>query len=370
MKKVVFRSFVAIGLLVLTITTAIGQVSVTKVEVNNINSSAIGFYYSLPQTILKIDIVYEKVQSLKGPLSSYADEYLGINDYILSDAIEYNPLNVDVSSYSERDPDQLYFVQFPTERAKDAVTNTFGLSDLGGLTAYNDVAPVSNPKHEIRYDNTYIYAEDNSSFPLVAQYNKQKKIDTILRQINIDTVVVNRFLFKTSWIDKNDGDKAKDAALQIEKIRESRYNLISGYQEINYGSSIVYMDLQLQELEKQYMELFVGKTIKTIENRTIYLVPGDNTMSTEILKFNDGKSIVARISAVDNAAISVAPKSTINNIYYRIPGTVSLDISAGNINLFSGRFTVNQAGTVAIAPLDNSKLLFDTETGSLLKLVK
>jgi len=370
MKKVVFRSSVFIVLFAMMTMSLTSQISVKKAESNSISSSAIGFYYSLPQTVLKVDIVYEKVQSLEGPLSSFADEYLGVKDYISSDRTEYNLLNADVSSFIESDNDQIYFVQFPAERTKDAAINSFQLSDIGGLLAYNTDVTEITKSAETTNENVFIFNEGDADFPLVAQYNKRKKTDTVLRTINIDTVVINRFLFKTSWVDKNDSDKAKEAALQIEKLRESRYNLISGYQEVNYGSSIIYMDAKLKELEKQYLELFTGKTIKTVHSKTVYIVPDANNSSKEIMSFNDGKSVVFRITEKETTELQEAPKSTVNNIYYRIPASASFEISMNNVNYFSGRLTINQLGNVATVPLADSKLIFDPETGNLVKLIK
>ena len=205
----------------------------------------------------------------------------------------------------------------------------------------------------------------------MSQYNKQKKTDTIIRTINIDTITINRFLFKSSWVDKSIDDKAREAALQIEHIRESRYNLISGYQEVNYGSSIIYMDRQLQELENQYLELFLGRELRSIERQTFYFVPGKNKKGGELIRFEDGKSVVIRFipnNTSDELTDTLAAKP--NSIFYRIPATADVTISSDNKDFFVGRFLVNQFGTVSFVPLGNTKLQFDAETGNLISVVR
>jgi len=320
---------------------------------------------------VRIDIVYEKIQQLKGPLSSYTNEYLGILDFITTDKIEYKPIEVVVSSFQESDPNQLYFVQFPAERPKDAKGSSFILSDIGGLLAYNTELQKESKADVISSDQTFIFREGDNAFPYMSQYNKRKKVDTIVRTINIDTVVIKRFLFNTSWVDKSASDKAKDAAMQIEKIRESRYNLISGYQEVNYGSSILYMDQQLRKMENDYLELFIGRNLKTIEKRTIYFIPGNSNKNSEILKFNDGKSVVIRIDTKDISGNITEVSGSINNsVFYRIPTPVDITVSSGNINYFNGRFVVNQFGVVSSVPLTNTKLQFNKETGNLINVVK
>ncbi len=369
MRKLIIRS----GILLVFITTlalqSYSQITVSKVENNNIGSTISGFYYSLPQTVLKIDIAYEKLQSIKGPLSDYTNEFLGEMDYITSGKVEYNPMEVSVTSIQDPDPNQLYFVQFPAERTKDAKPNSFILSDMGGILAYNTEVSDNLNTSNIRSDQTIIFKEGETNFPYMSQYNKQKKIDTVVRTINIDTITINRFLFNTTWVDKNARDKANDAAVQIEKIRESRYNLISGYQEVNYGSSIIYMDQQLQEMENKYLELFLGKTIRTIEKRTIYFIPNKNNKSEELMKFTDGSSVVIRL-VPDNTSNKISNNNgpLTNSMYYRVPSSADITISSNNINLFTGRLVINQFGHISSAPLENTKLQFDYKSGNLINI--
>ncbi len=371
MKKLNIRPIVLFILVTAILFQGYSQISVTKIDENSVTTSSDGFIYSLPQTVFKIDIVYEKVQKLVGPLSEYTDEYLGATDYISSDKSEYNLINTSVSTFQESDPGQFYYVQYPLERAKDEKETSFSLSDIGGLLAYNTGIQTSIQNTEIITDQTFIFEEGESSFPYMSQYNKQKKTDTIIRTINIDTVTINRFLFKTSWIDKSIDDKAREAALQIEHIRESRYNLISGYQEVNYGSSIIYMDRQMQELENQYLELFLGRELRTIERQTFYFVPGKNKTGGELIRFDDGKTVNLKI--IPNSTSELPQDltaTTTNSIFYRIPASADLTISSNNKNFFVGRFLINQLGSVSSVPMGNTKLQFDAETGNLISVVR
>ena len=371
MKKLVNQLTILLTFLTAISFNGYSQITVTKIENKNINTSQEGFIYSLPQTVFKIDIIYEKVQRLQGPLSEYANEYLGITNYITSNEIEFNLVDIVVSKDEEADPGQLYYVQYPEVRAKDEKMTSFSLSDIGGLLAYNIDASNTNQTTEVVNDQTFIFNKDDDAFPYMSQYNKQKKTDTIIRTINIDTVTINRFLFKTSWIDKSINEKAKEAALQVEKIRESRYHLISGYQEINYGSSIIYMDKQLQELENQHLELFLGKEMKTIEKQTVYYVPNKNKKIDELLRFGDGKTVV--ISVTHNNISDNLPEtssSITNKLYYRIPTSASIKISSGNKDFFSGRYTINQLGVVSSVPLGGTQLQFDEQTGNLVNIIR
>jgi uncharacterized protein DUF4831 len=345
------------------------QITVTKVDNKNVTSTNPGFFYSLPQTVFRIDIVYEKIQHLEGPLSAYTQEYLGVTGYIKDNRTSYEIVNVNVSSFQEADAKQYYFVQFASERLKDAKSNTFTLSEIGGLLAFNSDIESTSQKTELPIDQTFIFDKGDDSFPYMSQYNKRKETDTIIRRINIDTVVIDRFIFNTSWVDKSMEDKAKDAAMRIGKIRENRYNLITGYQEVNYGASIIYMDQQLTKMENQYLELFLGKRIKTVKNETVYFIPGKNKLNNDILKFKDGRTVIIRVTPDDIANnISESSGTSLNSVFYRIPANANVNITSGNVSYYEGRFIVNQLGIVASAPLVNTKLQFDSESGNILKL--
>jgi len=371
MKNQILHSVILTALFVALSTAGFSQITVTKIENRNISTSTEGFIYSLPKTVFKIDIVYEKNQELVGPLADYTTEYLGVNNYISANKTEYSIISVSISTYNESDPDQLYYVQYPTERSKDEKTTSFSLSDIGGLTAYNTTPINTHKSTEVITDQTFIFESGDTQFPYMSQYNRQEKIDTIIRTINIDTVTINRFLFKSSWIDKSIEDKAKDAALEIENIRESKYHLISGYQEVNYGSSIIYMTNQLQKLEDQHLELFLGKKLVSVDNQTISFSPTKVKKGDELIKFPDGSSLVISIKP-DNTSniIPDIPSSMPNNIYYRIPSTATITISYKNETYFNGSFVVNQLGAISTVPLVGTKLQFDKNTGNLVSIIR
>lgn len=358
-------------ILISSVVNVVGQITVTKIENRNVNSQSYGFIYALPETVFKIEITYEKLTKIPGPLSTYTTEYLGVNDYISNKSIKYKVIDADVTSFQEADPNQLYQVQYSTERSKDAKTTSFTLSTMGGLLAYNAEAVDNEDYISENVNKTIIVNSEDGDFPYMSQYNRQEKIDTVIRKITIDTVTINRFLFSSSWVNKSVEDKAKDVALEIEKIRESRYRLISGYQEVNYGSSIAYMDGQLQKMENEYLELFLGKEQKSVESKTLYFIPSQNKKGGKLMEFDDGSSVTIKIIPDDISIVLPDNAATLpNSIYYRIPAHAEVTISSNNETVFSNRFVVNQLGSVSTVPLGNTKLKFDKETGNLINIIR
>ena len=112
------------------------QFVVKKVAGNTANTSQDGFYYALPQTVLKIDLVIEKIKKIPGPLADYAEDYLGVSDYIGYKSRSIQLINANLTSSYEADPDQFYYVQFPADRPKDEKASSFLLTDQGTLSGF------------------------------------------------------------------------------------------------------------------------------------------------------------------------------------------------------------------------------------------
>ncbi len=344
------------------------QVRVSKVENKNVNTSSDGFFYTLPQTVLKIELVFQKIEQIKGPLSDYTEDYLGTTEYIRKDEQQYKVLDIKLSQELSADPNQIYHVQFPLERSKDNGSQSFSFSDQGYLLAVNDETAQDYLKKE-SINHTLIFQEGDDSFQYDAAYHRKRKVDTVVRKITIDTLSFNRFLFKTSWVDKSAREKADEAAMQINKIRENRFNLITGYHEVNYGEAMAYMDKQLTDLEQDYLELFLGKEVKSTEIQTIYYIPNPNTSRWELYKFPDGTTVNIDISqsSLSDQLPSIGDQK-MNTVYYRIPSSSFIEISSGGKLMYTSKMPVCQLGPVVAAPIDKTKLRFDPTNGNLIRI--
>ena len=75
-----------------------------------------GLYYSLPQTMLRLDFVIEETRLEQSPLSDYASTYMAMADYVEYETTEYRLLDVKMSSVASPDPNALFFVTFTAAR--------------------------------------------------------------------------------------------------------------------------------------------------------------------------------------------------------------------------------------------------------------
>ena len=380
--KMIFR-FLQCTLIPLTILASIQTEAQTVLShAKNTNpGQQEGVVYSLPRTIIKIDFIIEKNQRLKGPYSEFADKMLGISNVITANEVQYTIVDAVVTTVSEPDPDASFFITLDERSSKDGLSTLVNLLPNGILKSYG--TPESSDMNRTIVDKELINTPDQQRFTYYAERNLYQRVDTLVRKITIDTTVIRRNILQSSWVDRSPEQKARSAADFIQKIRESRFNLITGYQEINYGSSIAYMDNQLQKLESEYLSLFLGAENKRLIEQTIYFTPNSQTDGfVTVAKFSEQNGIsgpegrgeniqlqliksgnTGKISGINTNSIESVRIN--NSLVYRTPEVVDLYLSFKGKNITSDRLSINQMGVFLVAPITRSKMIFNPETGQL-----
>ena len=347
------------------------QVLISKISPESASPSGEGFYYTLPKTLLKIQLTVQKIEQQPGPLTAFAADYLGVTNEIKEQKTDFRLLEVTLHPVSIPDENQLFYVQLPTEKAKDEKNLIFELSPNGQLVSVNE----SEQKHQLpppqSFEQNIFYQEGANQFDYFPAYNRKKKVDTVIRKITIDTMTINRFMFKTSWVDKSERERAEEAAQQISHIREARFNLLSGYHEVNFGEGIRYMDAQLMEMERKYTELFLGKETVTHMTETVLYDPVKGDKRNQTIAVIGGEGVVLDITQDEVLkAMPTVGTSGVNVVFYRIPAEAKVKISFRGINYYYDELTVNQLGVVASASVLKTRLQFNPQTGSIMGIQK
>ena len=339
-----------------------------------------GIYYALPKTIFKIRLVLEEINQVPGPFADYATKYLGTTNYIRSKKVYYRLLSVKVEPVTVADPTEVFYVRFPENRSSKEI-RSFGLrlNNQGILTGFGPALASSSSSQPVvkpASSQMYLFSDFRKNFDMQAEYVRAQKIDTIVRKITIDTVTIKRFLFRTTWVNLTEDERANDAAKQIKNIRVSRFNLLTGYQEVNYGEGIRYMDEELQKLEHEYLVLFLGREYRQMVVRTYVFDPEKQMLSGKIFQYTDenGNTKTLNITArVVNTMKLVPPKKTAvpDALFYRIPVKVVISVGSGQHPFYSDTFEVPQLGVVTTVPVrPHTSLQFSPQTGALLDIVK
>lgn len=343
----------------------------------NVNSKDVdGFYYHLPRNIVRLDFEIEKEQLCRGKYSAYAKEMLNTDNYIRENKTLYRIKSVTVNTLTEADPNYVFFIS-SDEKSKDNLNFNLELTSEGIIHSFgykeHTIENIQNIelKEDIDYyenNNEYNYIlirdeEDDEEFDSDDDVNEENNKESDLSEKDIAISIIN----------------------EIKKLRVAYFDLITGFQEVNYGNTINYMIEQIRELEDEYMSMFLGNSNKHIYTKTFYIIPEDgkntivlgkfsntdgfNTKSGETIKVNFvDSSIGSNVNKLSKDDIENTTYS--NKLFYRNPAHVTMQIMIGDNSIFEDRLSINQLGDVLLIPMNKMKLVFDTNTGQILSVIR
>ena len=207
------------------------QVRVSRIDGSFAMGNQGGIVYALPQTMITVDVVVERKERFAGPLRNYAEKYMGISNFIREDDIVYNIADVSLNAVPVPDPEHHYFIAPDEKSSRQNWQSILRLNGAGMITSVAGIPAEKAGGNAI--GNLTGPDEISEIFRMDAGYNMYPKIDTIVRRISIDTMIVRDLSFRTSMQQKPLEEKARETAVMIGRIREDRYNLLIGFQEVN-----------------------------------------------------------------------------------------------------------------------------------------
>ena len=311
-----------------------------------------GVYYALPRTVIQLDLMVDKTELIEGPFSSYA-YMVGANDVIVDNEVEYILRDVVMSTYAEADPNATFFVAMNAKKgeAQPFYLNAKGILEGVGMTSKaKETQPSSPVKVQVSTDNkTFKY-----------QYGPNGV--------------------------RSEDQQARATADMINRIREEKIKLLTGFQETAFTlDTYRQMYADLDEMESEYLSLFIGKRVVTPIVQTVYVTLSKDVPSQTVGSFSreygfssknfDGDNITVQAISLQTTgninALSPSAVETIsheNKLFYRIPETANVKVSLGGEVLLERRETMAQFGTFMLAPLGNTKMLLDPNTGQIISM--
>jgi hypothetical protein len=319
-----------------------------------------GLYYSLPQTMLKLDFIIEETQLEKGPLSDYASNYFEMEDYVEYETTEYRLLDVKMSSVASPDPNALFFVTLTAARGGSKLQ--FDMTPNGIIRSVgvgNDTETVE-PKAAPVQEKPRCCREENDYDEGFVELMSAGKTNAML---------------------------AKEVADKIAEIRKAKFYLVSGDVEMaSNPETFNAMYKKLDAMEKEYTSLLLGKRVTKKVVKTVYVIPNKEIPTQSVAKFSEMEGLtvgtsgsgsvitVQTLSLNTTAAINAPSQSAIelmsyeNKVFYRLPEMANVKVVCGGDTLIEDRVLVNQLGQLLMAPVTNTKLVFDTETGQIVNM--
>lgn len=384
--------FISIGIITLAITVSCkSETKLAKpciIPYSEVKEEVPLFLYNLPATTIAVDIKVKQTQSFKGPYSSYATKFLGLDNksIIKRNSIHFEIVDVQFSQFATPDSSQWYaYMNNPS------IIPNFSLSQENVLINFNAVSDsIKNSPYPNVLNPTQVELEGTFRDLGVIKIESEE-IQTVYRHIQSDTAIIKVPVQETVRSLKSIEDMARHVSDFIIKIRNHRYELVAGlYEAFPEGESLKASIEEMYSVENRYMSLFAGVNIDTTYTFTFLFTPQGNSI-TPILKTlcyfdtETGITLINPDQQYSNDNISqqlrleieyanyhpiISQRVSNGGPVYRIPALCEVKILLGEEIVSSQMLSISQLGNTIQLPIDvlnNSdyKIEIDNETGNL-----
>lgn len=341
-----------------------------------------GIFYYLPRNIIKLEFTVEETTYHIGPYAEFADKLMGMTDYVRENKTVFSIKDVDIQIGNEADPNAVYCISVD-DRSKEPMPSVI-LDENGIILAmgYDSVPTDIKAK-----TNRFIYSE---------LYQTSKPEVTFIGFLDNEIEVEEA---EESDEDGEEGgkkapkqltkeDRAKAIVDKITKIRNAYFELVSGFQEVAYGTGTAYMAENMQNLENEYISLFKGKITTSTYKKTVYYTPeannANNSVTVAKLSVTDGivdangkgDAIKIQFESINslqnvNPMIDKGKKTSFSNkLFYRMPAKSNVKVVLSNNVIAEKQLTISQFGKIRSLSVKNNKVLFNPNTGQIITLIK
>lgn len=386
MKNILFNrlSFIAVLLILILFDhkDIMAQVRVSKVTGTEMLAGQKGIVYTLPRTQIHVDLFVSKTQQFPGPLAEFASEYVGLDEVITKGTVNYAAENAAIYSSAETDPNQIYRIE-KEEKSSGEIWISFGKS--APLLTLEKFDKTVSPAGFVSWnENLFIAPEPENLFKKYTESLSREIIDTIVRRVSIDTLVIEEKIFKRSMVEYTDQEKAQEAADKIRQIEKDKYNLLVGYQETAYSrEAMEFMYEKLEEERLEYLELFTGVSIKETLKFDYLFFPEAGKEVQEyrlaaLSKFtgimspdgqNDVKVTLRPDTEIAKQDDPVAGQAASTGFVYRVPMSAQVILTVQGKEMESKRMEILQFGSIQSLPPEFKRVEFDMETGALKSVI-
>jgi len=325
------------------------------------------YFYALPMTVLKIEVICQEVKSVPGPYWEYAEKLLGIEEVIRQPSSRWDILDVEISHHRETDPGHLYSIHLMEGEFREGALDRFRERGLLLDGAEMTEESVEGAALLSSRESDYLRYVD-----LGVEENFAERTETMYKTLVTDTSFVRVPVDRTIVEQKTRAQKAEEAASFILLLRTSRVEILTGQYEVYpEGEAMAAAIDRLDRLEESYLSLFTGKNLRTVHTREYFVVPdrGSSPASYRLGMFSgqlgfvpealmEGRPLEVRITpegkttAIENLYPQIPEENSYNLLYYRLPDVVDLEVMLGDQLLQEERISIFQAGAVLTHPLE------------------
>ncbi len=319
--------------------------------------------YSLPATILRINIEIEKETYIPGPYRKFADRFLGLDQVIQNYSFQYKIGSVDLLTFSEPDPSMFFslnVIEGSLNWDKYLSLSQQGFVLQPGKSGFQ---PLKASDKEGQFSGTSI---DELSMKM----NLTEITDTLYKTIVTDSMLIRLPVLTTAQQVRTLEQKAKEAASNLFLIRENRFYTITNIDgDYPDGQAMEVMVAEMDKMEKAYLEMFTGKVVKQKFTQSFLYSPtnAESSQNFKLCGFSPQKGLTDSENAYDitldidhidtipeiNLKTSSDPNedSKSNTLYYRIPDIANVKVKLVDEVLYENRLGIYQFGSILAIPV-------------------
>jgi len=309
--------------------------------------------YSLPKTVLLIDVEYEEIKTEVGPFYQYSELYLGVKQPITKAETYYELNEIHVQSKGIADNEKVYTCQ-----VINGLLPRLTLSKCGILLGVNQSISAEEPTE-----------------------NRPEKY---CKSIAPTSVRITPFL-EEQMLASSISKQAESTAKVIYHLRDSRIALLSGETE-KMPADIATALNRLDEEEALLCSQFVGKVVRKKMHKKLIYIPTGAAKDSIIARFStfsgvvdvddlSGSPIVFNLEPeIQNLTISSDKKMRPSCIHYIVPNTCHITLQYKADMLVDKCISIAQLGKTLSLPIESiangESILLDEKTGALLQITK
>ncbi|OFX25282.1 MAG: hypothetical protein A2041_02320 [Bacteroidetes bacterium GWA2_31_9b] len=324
-----------------------------------------GIIYALPRTTLTFTVEATLTETFPGPYAEYAEKYIGITDATVEESVKWQITDIKIDTYNDLDPEQ-YYVLEPSGKFN---------FDFLKLVQNGLIFPV-NTKSKISNKNNF-YSETDPGDEIVfadlsvKQYVGKEDV-TYYKRVQRDSLFSKVPVIKKQYVEKSIEDKAEEAASFIFMIRQKRFELISGMADFYpEGKSLELAIRKIDQLEDEYLSLFIGKKFTTTYKSDFEFTPTESDLNQPyiLFRFSNEKGVLPandlrgrpfiiemeKLNKTKNLSFQIndlnkVEKEYQNKLYYRFPDQAVIKVIDGKKTLATAKLNVEQFGVIVSIP--------------------
>jgi hypothetical protein len=313
--------------------------------------------YALPRTVFTIKVGMQRIIEIPGPYAKFADVLLGLQDVITAENEQWSVSKVTVSAHEEADPSEYYVA----DAGGILPSNVLRLKSEGLIMDLNPASytrSISSLGNDMNINN-FRAADLGSDEYFMTQ------TDTAYRRVRMDS----QFIRVPYIVEKNKKlsveEMAHRAARRLMDIRDGKVMILTGEANV-FPQSSAAID-EINRLEKEYTELFTGRSIVEERSFSCSFIPLPEHAGKPVTLF---KFSVSEGPAEEGIPVNITltpelktrdftllyrqqdpdTESPRKTLYYRIPDVVGLTLMMGEEKLYESRKLIYQFGEIVQLP--------------------